>query len=325
MTGDTAAEGTGLSPDEAFGLLGNETRVQILQELGEADEPLSFTELRDRLGIRQGGQFNYHLEKVVGHFVGKTDDGYALRQPGRRVVEAVLSGTVTDDPELEYTEIDEDCWLCGAPIGISFQQERLDLYCSACEGTYDEPGNRWPSPLPTRDRDVRADVDFHGTLFLPSAGVQDRTPEEAYRAALTWEMLDNLAVSSGICPRCSADVDRTVEVCEAHEDGPGLCEACGNLYAVHLHVGCENCVYRSQGAFVHTLYGKREMLSFLVTNGASPLAPDSDIHPFRVISWYDEEVHSVDPFEGRFTFTVDGETLTLTIDDEFTVVDATRS
>lgn len=111
----------GLPPDDAFGVLGNETRIEILQTLGEADEALSFTELRDRVGIRQGGQFNYHLEKVVGHFVGKTEEGYILRQPGRRVVQAVLSGAVTDEPDLDYTEIDEECWWCGAPIVVRYQ------------------------------------------------------------------------------------------------------------------------------------------------------------------------------------------------------------
>ncbi|MFB6206666.1 MAG: ArsR/SmtB family transcription factor, partial [Haloglomus sp.] len=89
-------EPTALSPDEAFGVLGNETRIQILQTLGEADGPLSFTELRDRVGIRQGSQFNYHLDKLVGHFVRKTDDGYELRLAGRRVIYAVLSEAVTE-------------------------------------------------------------------------------------------------------------------------------------------------------------------------------------------------------------------------------------
>ena len=39
-----------LTPDEAFSILGNETRMQILQELGKADRSLSFTDLRDRVG-----------------------------------------------------------------------------------------------------------------------------------------------------------------------------------------------------------------------------------------------------------------------------------
>lgn len=106
MAGDAGAARAGLSPDEAFGVLGNGTRIQILQELGETNEPLSFTELRDRLGIRQGGRFNDHLEQIVGYFAGKTHAGYVLGQPGRRIVQAVLSGAVTNNPDFEYTGID---------------------------------------------------------------------------------------------------------------------------------------------------------------------------------------------------------------------------
>lgn len=60
-----------------------------MQALGEAGfgESLSFTELRERVGVRQGAQFNYHLDKLVGHFVTKTDGGYSLRPTGHRVIE----------------------------------------------------------------------------------------------------------------------------------------------------------------------------------------------------------------------------------------------
>jgi hypothetical protein len=96
MSGDGDSER--LSPDDAFATLGNETRLGILQTLGRAGEDLSFSVLRDRVGVEDSGQFNYHLEQLVGHFVRKTEDGYQLRRAGRRVVEAVLSGAVTDAP-----------------------------------------------------------------------------------------------------------------------------------------------------------------------------------------------------------------------------------
>jgi DNA-binding transcriptional ArsR family regulator len=45
-------ESTQLSPDEAFAVLGNETRVEILRVLGAADEALAFSELYDELTLR---------------------------------------------------------------------------------------------------------------------------------------------------------------------------------------------------------------------------------------------------------------------------------
>lgn len=325
MTFDTGRGDGGLSPDDAFGMLGNETRVQILRALGAADAPLSFTELRDRVGIQQGGQFNYHLEKVVGHFVRKTDVGYVLRQPGRRVVQAVLSGAVTDDPELDYTRIDDECWWCGGQLVVSYHQERLDLFCTECAGTYGDSGIRRPTQMAATVPTVPDDLGYLGALFLPSAGIEDRTPEEAYRVGMVREMLEYLAISNDACPRCSGPIDTPVQVCDRHDATDGLCPACGNRKAVHLHVRCQNCIYRNQGTFVYTLYGTEELLGFLTTSGAFPLTPDSEIHPFRVAGTYDEEVISTDPFEARFTFTAGAETLTLTVGDDLSVVDATRS
>lgn len=316
---------SGLPPDDAFAVLGNETRISILRTLGESDEPLSFTELRDRVGVRQGGQFNYHLEKVVGHFVGKTDEGYMLRQPGRRVVQAVLSGAVTDDSELAYTEINKDCWWCGAPIVVRYEQERLDLYCTECDGTYGDAGVRRPSQIADTIPPVPADLGYLGAFFLPPAGVDTRTPDEAYRVGMVWEMLEYFAISSDICPRCSGSIMTAARVCRDHDDMDGLCQHCGNRKAVHLHVDCQNCIYRNEGTFVYALYGEPELMAFLIMNGASLLSPDSDVHLFRVAGSYDEEIISVDPFKARFTFTVDDESLTMTVDDDFAVINSTRS
>ena len=58
------------------------------------DGPLAFSSLYDRVDVDDSGQFNYHLDKLAGHFVPNTDHGYALARPRRRVVESVLVGPV---------------------------------------------------------------------------------------------------------------------------------------------------------------------------------------------------------------------------------------
>jgi len=111
-----------LSPDDAFAVLGDETRIEILQTLGEADAPLSFSELREHVGTSDSGQFNYHLNKLKGHFIRKADIGYMLSQAGTRMVEAVLSGAVTEAPHVGLTEIDASCHYCGAPIAVIYRE-----------------------------------------------------------------------------------------------------------------------------------------------------------------------------------------------------------
>lgn len=314
---------SGLSPDAAFTVLGNETRIEILQTLGEADGTLSFTTLRDRVGVPQGGQFNYHLEKLVGHFVEKTDEGYGLREPGRRVVQAILSGAVTDDPELDRTGIDDRCWWCGSPMEMSYVAGRLNLYCTDCDGTYDDLSARRPSAVRQCTGTVPADHGFLGNLFLPPAGVTNRTPEEAYRAAWVWEILEYLALANEMCPRCSGTIDATVRVCTDHDATDGRCENCGNQHAIHLDVACSNCVYRNQVVFVHTLYGNPNFLAFLASHGMSPLTSESVIQLVHTIVPFDEEIVSTEPFEARFTFAAGDDTIVLTVDDTFDVVDLT--
>ena len=109
-----------LSPGEAFSVLGNEARLEILRTLGASDGPLTYAELYERVEYDDPSNFSYHLNKLVGHFVRKTDHGYYLYDAGRRVVEAVVSGAVSDSTVVEPTEAEKDCPFCGAPVAVGF-------------------------------------------------------------------------------------------------------------------------------------------------------------------------------------------------------------
>lgn len=310
MAEDSSAE-TWLSPDEAFSALGNEIRIDILQTLGTADGPVSFTELRDQLGIRQGGQFNYHLDKLVGHFVGKTEAGYALREPGRRVVEAILSGAVTGDPSLEATTIDFTCHHCGASVEVSYEHGTMRMSCSECSGHFDASND------PGEVTDAKS-----GTLAnyrLPPAGVQGRTAEEVMRAAATWGHLYSIALACGVCPRCSATVTQSVRVCEDHESGDEKCDRCGSRFAVLIDSQCTNCTYDARSSGVMLALPVPEMLAFVGEHGLNTTS--------RGIEWgweFEEDVVSTDPFEARLTFTIDDDSITLTVNDDLEVVSVTR-
>lgn len=307
-----------LTPDDAFSILGNEIRIQILQELGKANQPLSFTDLRQRVGVRQGAQFNYHLDKLVGHFVEKTDNGYRLRQPGRRVIQSVLSGAVTDDPVLQPTEVDFPCRHCGASVEVSYGRGQLWLSCTACGGNYDESADSFGGRFHERD-DGNGSANL-SSVPLPPAGIQGRTAAEALRAAATTGHLDAMAASSNVCPRCSAPVDYSVNVCESHDESSGLCEECGFRLAVRVQFRCINCIYEQGFSAVMTLLNIPELLVFVGEHGLNTSS--------RGIEWgwdYQEEVISVDPFKGQFTFTIQDDSITLTIDDTLSVINMTKN
>ncbi|WP_433633396.1 DUF7347 domain-containing protein [Halomicrococcus sp. NG-SE-24] len=143
---EAAAGAAGPRAIEAFATLGNETRLAILLALWEAYDPFAkantipFTELRKRVGMRDGSQFNYHLQQLVGHFIRKTDDGYELNRGGLQFVQTVIAGTGIEEQTLESTELDRgtgalasvtgswsSCRRCGAPTAVTYQDRELYL------------------------------------------------------------------------------------------------------------------------------------------------------------------------------------------------------
>ncbi|WP_440008638.1 ArsR/SmtB family transcription factor [Halomicrococcus sp. SG-WS-1] len=311
---------TFLSPDDAFTAIGHETRIQILETLAAADRanrPLAFSELRDRVGTIDSAQFNYHLDKLVGHFVERTDDGYGFRPAGKRVAEAILSGAVTDDPVLELTQIDRTCQYCGARIELTYRQERVATYCPECAGTY---GN---SNIRDRVEAIPDEYGFLGNLDLPPAGITDRTPTEVHEAAQTWSLSDRLMAAGGTCPRCSATLEEWTNVCEDHQRADDGCDECENRYAVLHSASCTNCTFDQRVPFGLSLLDDTKVQAFLTGHGINLVSPAYDRYS-SVMMDYEESVLDTDPFEARFTFTAESDAISLTVDDEFDVVDVSK-
>jgi hypothetical protein len=313
MTADTGPEGaTTLSPDDAFGLLGHETRLGILQTLGEADGLLAYSELFDRIDYDDSANFTYHLEQLVGHFVRKTDDGYALRRAGQRVVEAIYSGVMTDDPVVERTEAGMPCMYCGEPAEVGYHQEVLLIYCTECDNQIDRADAIEDWPVPTDD--------VVGYVSLPPAGIYDRTPPEALDAAGIWTIIGVQSMVRGVCPGCSAAIDRSAVVCEDHDEEDGFCERCGHQFGVKVAVSCTNCIFETRAPFPTHALAETDLMAFLIEHDVDPFSPGG-FH----LSACDEEIISTDPLEVRYTFSADGDALTLAVDGDLSVVDATRS
>jgi hypothetical protein len=313
-SGETAV----LPPDDAFALLGHETRIRIIEVLGEVGEPMAFSDIYDEVDLHDTAQFNYHLDRLVGHFVTKTDDGYELQRAGERVVEAILSGAITDDPVLDRTEIDASCPYCGATIEVEYDQEWVSSYCTECEGTY--------SGADVEEGSQTVEYGYLGRRPLPPAGVRSRSAMEVRQAAHTWNMSERMPAASGVCPRCSARLSESIDVCEDHEASDGLCAACGNRHAVSHAARCTNCIFSQGGAFVLALLSDTDLISFLTEHGINPIAPpeaDPGIFANAVMD-YEEDVLETEPFRARFTFVIEGETLELTVDDSFEVVETSR-
>jgi len=312
-TDETAT--SGLSPDKAFALVADETRLEILRTLAAADEALAFSELFERSDYDTESNFSYHLNQLEGHFISRTDGGYALRQTGSRVVEAVIAGTVTEDPVVQRERTDRECPFCSAPTEVSYQQERVEMFCTECPGILqeDDSGEQFATNSGTL-----------GAINLPPAGVPDRTPTEMMNAAQAWTNLDVLANSAGVCSRCSGTIEQSVTVCEDHVPSDGVCDHCDRRYAVLFEVECGTCHYNKEGIALTCLLAKTELLSFLTDHGLNPLVPETRDHMQESVANYEEDVLSTDPFRAAFTFSLGDDALTLTIDEGVSVIDVER-
>lgn len=298
-----------ITPTDAFALLGDRTRLRILQVLGQSGEPLQFEELRSRVGYEDSANFSYHLSKLSDHFITKTDHGYDLTMPGRSVVEAVLAGAITETPEINPITINESCQYCGSSIEVLYRDEALIFRCTECPGSYGETSGR------IKEQRI-------GYFPFPPGGLTNRSVEEIVDAAYVWGGLEMMGIAYGVCPKCGGAIEKSVEVCEDHRLDDGLCPNCNQLKAVTLHATCLNCNRSIAGMYAIDLLSSEELRAFLLDHGIDYLSPPSQAKWGAALAGYGEEIDSHDPFRATFTFSIGDESLALTVDDQFNVVES---
>ena len=278
-----------LSPAEAFAVVGNETRLAILEALWTAERPAAFSDLRRRVGMRDSAQFNYHLDKLVGQFVRKTEEGYEFRQAGRAVIRSVLAGTLNQSPELEPFPVEGTCVDCGSGLQARYEDEHFHIECSECGRP-------------------------HGGYPFPPGGLEDRTREEALDAFNQRARHLSCLSKDGVCPECNGRMETSVRYA-TEGDAMGL--------EIRVDYECERCHLTTSSSTGLALLDDAEVVSFYRDHGV-----DLNDVPFWTLDWCvtDEhtEVASEDPWRLRVTIELDGEELVATLDGDFAVVSTER-
>jgi len=120
---------------DAFEVLADGTRLGILRELAahrrdHPDDPaMGFSELRRAVGMRDSGNFNYHLGRLLGRFVTETEAGYLLAPAGFEVVGAALAGVYEEREDREPVELDDPCPACGEALTASYEEGIVSVTC----------------------------------------------------------------------------------------------------------------------------------------------------------------------------------------------------
>jgi len=278
-----------VAPAEAFSVIANETRLSILEALWKAPErPVSFSELRRAVDMRDSAQFNYHLKQLTDHFVASTDEGYEFRQAGKKVVRAVLAGTFNEHPEMGPFETDSTCAACGAALHAYYADEMLAIECSECAKN-------------------------HGEYPFPPGGLNDRTREEILDAFNQRVRHLHCLAADGVCPECNGRM--TTAVTHDDEDYLGL--------EVRVDHECEQCRHRLYSAVGLSLLDQSDVVTFHRDHGV-----DLCTKPYWDLPWCVSDeyttVLSEDPWRIRIEIPLDEEVLAATLDGELNVLDIER-
>lgn len=275
--------GDGRSADEAFRLLGDETRMAILRALWAADAGVvGFADLRRRVGVDDSGRFNYHLHELDGHFVASVADGWRLTQAGREVVRAVAAGTMTERPAMTAETLDARCVECDGDLTFGFD-EYAAVECADCGTTV-----MWNE--------------------FPPAGLEDRDSDEAARAFDRWTQVRFRLAMDGICPHCAAGVETTLE--DEDDDGD----------AIATRHRCPNCEYEARVPLFGHVLDHPAVVAFYHDHGVD--VTSMAYWELRSLAReFDERVVSRDPWRAAIGMEADGDTLRPVLDDELTVVE----
>lgn len=173
-------------PAEAFELVAHETRVAVLGALRAADGgPLAFGEIRDAVGVDDPGQCHYHVDRLAGRFVDRTDEGYRLSSAGWRLAGAIVSGGLTASLAPETVPAEGACSECGGPLDAVVRPEGVSIECRDCGFVETDPD-------------------------VPAAALAGRPSSELGQTI--WQYVRRMEVDAAhdFCPNCEGSVQRAV-------------------------------------------------------------------------------------------------------------------
>ncbi|KTG11577.1 hypothetical protein AUR64_03510 [Haloprofundus marisrubri] len=269
----------------ALGALADEARIDILLALWQSDS-LGFVTLQEAAGFDDSGRFNYHLDKLVGRFVAKTDDGYQLTPSGAKAVDLVLDERFGPTPPSVDQSAGADCPRCDTELRARYEDGDLSLSCPDCE-TLVHYGY-----FPPRGRVTRNADDFL----------------DAYSRRL-WR--DFTLAHRGVCPHCSGRTDTRVEPDPDWYIG----------YAAQSI--CTDCGATAGSTIGLRLLADPAVVTFLDSHGIR--VDERRFWTFDFcLDDGGVRVDSTDPLRYLVPIEADGEILEVTVDESATVVETAR-
>ncbi|MFQ3293469.1 MAG: DNA-binding HxlR family transcriptional regulator [Halobacteriales archaeon] len=282
-----------LPADEALDLVGHEIRLDILMALDEADGRVTFSDLRETVGTRDSGQFNYHLDKLRDRFVERSDDGYALADAGRRLTGAIKTGGFTKALEADPVPVAGECFNCGGDLEAQFRDLNVLVTCTECEIDVTEPK-------------------------VPPGVLQGYHPEEVPDVLDRWVKRSLYTADFGFCEYCGGRMERSLVRTDPDEDFGGE----DHEIEARANYECDRCGYQFGGVLTFVLLAHPTVVAFHHDHGV-----DVREKRFWTYDWLARGLSTVtneDPLRVETSITLDDETLTVVVDESVAVLEERR-
>ncbi|WP_459192687.1 winged helix-turn-helix domain-containing protein [Halosimplex sp. J119] len=291
---DTAPAGAGADPEDAFALIGNETRAAILRALGETPhEGVPFSDLRARVdATMDSGRFNYHLSELVGQFVDRDDDGYTLRAEGLALYRQIRAGTFNRRATVGPFEVGLDCYFCGVPVEGEYEDGTFELRCPGCDHVYSH-------------------------AQLPPSTVETGDTGDLLERVDQYNRHEMLAYARGVCPTCVSPLDTEFV------RGEDVWSEGSERFDVFVASECDHCGARHYMSVGLTVLYHPAVVAFFHDHGI-----DVTSRPHWELEWAMTNesltVRDTDPWKVALAVERDGERLELVVDEDLSV-EASRS
>jgi len=300
MSERTAREPVDL-PEAVFSALGDETRLRILLELAVvANERgvgagLSFSELRQRVGVEDSGRFNYHLDKLSGSFVTKRDGQYIPLGPTMEVASAVYAGTYSSETGEHSTESDWHCPECGDRLLLWYTGELLFLRCERDGG-------------------------YLLAYGMPPGAFEGRSLEEL--AAVTYRrvMSEVNTARQGVCPQCWGHTSVSYPV---DPEAPPQLHAAGD--AVQTRLVCDRCWLRYHVPLRAVVASTPTVRSLLRRNGVGPVRASVTGQAGDTVLNWTVSVDRAEPVRASVRLELGTDELAVDLDEDARILDRRHS
>lgn len=294
MTSDAAVD--------AFEALGHELRLRVVLELAD-DRRVAwqwrgrrFASLRKAVGVTDAGRFSYHLDELQPQFVVQQGEHYHLTPAGMAVAGAVLSGIYSGDAPAWREPTEYDCPECGNDLTAAYEHSYFRLMCPE-----------------------------HGPLSgvtLPAGVVDGRNPDEVL--ALAVHELNDYTERAlrGECPHCRGPAETTLPSPDRPpaRDGPPDPPPAEDI--VLARFDCERCGLTFWSTAAQCVLRHPAVAGFCWEHGIDTRERPPEAFLLDVAATATLERDGA--VRARVDLPLDGDTLSVRLDGDGTVVDVAR-